>query len=388
VQKKVTAEGKEKYYLPGPVYKDHKAAVELRQKAVEIFGEDVTPEALEVRQKALMGQERLYADLLSGDPQTQANVVRHFLQEAKTALENGEIGADPMLGFTDAMLDTLAREHPDADARVLRQSTRRVFDDVYERAAELADGRTVEELQAAAKAGDSGAQRALNLLYSVQHLDREIFKQFKKAGEIKARTSDPLAIERERLQARQAELDRREAAAATERWRAAVADMNAKIGSAVSAEVETALAEAKAQYAKFPSIYEDSVKTLTGAVNESIRNNTALKGRVELLKQQARQAVSPERRLELAEQIAKLYGNYARQVAAIRKTAVLTERVKALKAQSDATHQRREAAAQHRAPGGGGAPVKRSIAPVPGAGYEVATRDNLMRDLEGLTVGR
>jgi hypothetical protein len=32
--------------------------------------------------------------------------------------------------------------------------------------------------------------------------------------------------------------------------------------------------------------------------------------------------------------------------------------------------------------------VKRSIAPVPGAGYEVATRDNLMRDLDGLTVGR
>lgn len=388
VQMKVNAEGKKKFYLPEPVYKDFQGAVELRAKAAEILGEDVTPAALELRQNALIGQEKLYADLLSGDPKVQANVVRHFLQEAKTALENGEVGTDPMLGFADAMLETLAAEHPDADARVLSRSTRRVFDDVYQRAGELADGRTVDELQAAAKTGDASAQRVLNLLYSAQHLDKEIFGKFKKAGDLQARTSDPLAIERERLDSRRAELDKRDAAAATERWRGWQTNTKALVRSAVDEGINTALAEAQKQYAKYPNLLKQVADNLRAKVTESIGADARWNELIRLETAKAHRATSDQIRQQTADSIVNKHANKARQIVAAHRDKVLREAVSALKAQSDATHQRREAAAQHRAPGGGGTPVKRSIAPVPGGDYEVATVKNLMGDLDRLSVGR
>ncbi len=388
VQMKTNAEGKKKYYLPEPVFKDFQGAVELRSKAAEILGEDVTPEALELRQNALVGQEKLYADLLSGDPRAQANVVRHFLAEAKTALENGEVGADPMLGFTDAMMDTLAKEHPDADARILSRSTRRVFDDIYQRAEELADGRSVGELQEAARNGDANAQKALNLLYSAQHLDKEIFGRFKKAGELQARTSDPLAIERERLESRKAELDRRDAAAATERWRGWQTNTKASVRSAVDQGIDAALAEAQKQYAKYPNMLKRVADTLRSKVKEGIGADAQMNTLIATETQKAERAVSEQARQRFADSIVRKHANKASQIIAAHRDKVLREEVERLKAQSDATHQRREAAAQHRAPGGGGSPVKRTIAPVPGGDYEVATVKNLMRDLDGLTVGR
>ena len=390
VEQKITREGKKKFYLPEQVFTDFRSAADLRGKLAEIIGEDVTPEAVQDRQNALLAQERLYGDLLSGDPVAQGNVVAYFMDQAREALATGKVASDPMLSLADSFLDAFQKGHPDADARVLTRSARRVFDDIYSMAADMADGRSVEELQQAATAGDKSAKEALNLLYSVQHLDRKVFKNFRKAEEIKPRTSDPLAEERARIQSERAELDKRQTAAASERWTQWQGNTRASVRTAVDSTIDTALADVKGQYAKFPNVLKQVTEGLKAKVLDGIKSDSKWNELVAIETNKAKRAASDQIRQQLADSIVNRHANKAKQIIAAHKAALLREAVSGLKAQSDATHARRAAAEQHRAPGGGGTPVKRSLAPVPGkmGNYDVASRDNLLSDLAGLTLGR
>jgi hypothetical protein len=370
VRKGKDRRGNDGYWLNPNRYEKFHSAHKLLRDGEALIGEPLTSEALAYRQQALMGQEKLYADLTSADPKAQANLIDHFFSEAQRAKDEGAVGADPMVPFTQAFYERL-KTSPDAYSTLRSQAATDLIEEMYTEAAQTNN-------------------RALWL--SVQHLSKNLGMQFRPEAEMATRATtqgvDPqsqLRAEVERLRAENSSHSAQSQAAQFENWRGGV---NKNIYSALSTDVITpALASVAASYSKFPETFQSIQNMLHSKVMEGFKADPAFRDRVNTLLAQANRATTAAKRQEYAQQLVQLHANKARGIVEANKAPILREAAGRLKAQSDATHQRRKTAQEQRSPGGG-VPARTSLAPVQGMDFEMGTPANLAKSLAGLFPGR
>lgn len=369
VRKGKDRNGKDGYWVEptrwNNIYQNH----QLVQKASAILGEPITEAAIDLRNKAYLAQERLYTDMMSADPTSQAQVVTHFLQEAQRALDEGEVAADPMIGFTQNLYDALAQSGSDAYTQLRSRAANDLVDEMYKLAAEKDD-------------------KALYL--SAQHFDRALGqRKFRPIADWETRAERrgqdqvlTLQQENERLKAQLNGNGATTQAAQLAEFRTST---NTAIGDAIWKEAITpALESVQEHWKPFPQLFQGIQDRLHSEVMKNIRTDQGFQTRLNVLTKSAAQATSAQRRAELQSDIAALYRNKAKLVIDAVKPGILKEAAEAVKARSDQTHQRRQAAQQvSKGPQGGGEPVPRSIVPKTVANdFTVATPENLRKSMD------
>lgn len=328
--------GKDGYWIRPERFKDvYEPARLLVREASELIGEPLTKDAIELRDRAYTAQEKLYGDMLSGEPEAQGRVIDHIIAEAKRAVEDGEVGTDPMTTFAGEMYSQLQAKNPDAWAALRHRAAVDLIEEMYQEAAQ------------------GGSQ---TLWRSIQHVDKAIRGQYRPEAEMPnlAKPADPAAdlrAENERLRAQLTSKTAGDQAAQRESYRS---EVNQAISKAVTDEaVMPALASAAEAYKQFPEKWKQITEQVNAKVRESFRSDGRLKDRANALMQAAARATSAQRRQEIAGQIVTLYRNHAKLTADTVKVQILKEAALGLKAQSDATHQRREAAQTQKSAGPG-----------------------------------
>ena len=88
--------GKKEWIFPEERGKRIYEGYKLSRLAEQLFGEDVTQEAIEKRSRAYEGQAQLQAHFVSGQPEYQDRIISHFVRQGEAALENGQAAEDPM----------------------------------------------------------------------------------------------------------------------------------------------------------------------------------------------------------------------------------------------------------------------------------------------------
>jgi hypothetical protein len=320
---------------------------QVAKESAKVLGEPLTIEALQEREGAYQAQILMREDLISGDPEQQANFIAKFLvHESKQAVQNGEVGADPLLSFASTLPEVLQAAHPQAFEALTEKSLRAGLDALYEQAA---------------ASGDE------NLMRSVQWIDKARFNTFRKADEVKATVSARSTAPREseevvRLRQQIAERDQQDAATSYQSW---TGDTNQAIHSAVDALVSEKLKEsgAEEQFKQFPETLKDLRESLHRVVGEGLRENAHWKRNRDIELRQAQRAVSPQRRDAIRQTLITRATNAARLSLDGRMASVLEEFGKKVATSSAARHARLQGGAQQRAPGSAATPGRTAVAP-------------------------
>ena len=360
--------GKDGFWLePGRYETFHNAHKTLRG-IEDLIGEPFSIDAIALRDRAYAGQERLYADFLSGDPKQQGAVIKHLFDEAKRAQQEGEVGIDPLVPFTEQIYKTIQKASPEAYAKLRRSAAEDLIDEMYAEAA-------------------ANNQRPLWL--SAQHFDKILGRKWKPETDMAnyVGPDDPVATMRAEIEQLRSQISNGTAtssAAQFDAWRAGV---NTSITKTVTeAAVLPALESVKDHYAKYPDTWKAIQDRLHSKVVEGFKDDKRFAERVHTLIEQAKRAPSAQRRQDIAEQVQLLHKNKAALIVDAHKATVLREAGERLKEQSDATHKRLQAAQKQRAPGSG-SPVRRSLVPTNGeamSGFDTATPESLRASLAGL----
>jgi hypothetical protein len=335
-----------------------------------IAGQPVTPELFDVYSRAHIGQEKLYGDLLSGDPKAVGNVLTHFLQEGARAMQEGEVGTDPIVPLAQGFYTKLAESHPEGYAALRKQAAQDLVNEMYAEAA---------------------AANNRNLWLSTGHIAKTLGMAFKPAAEMEsfARVqTDPVRTLQQENQQLRTQLNGRSAtsqAAQFDSWRQSV--QQATQSAVLNDAVIPALADIQAAWSKLPdgeSAFNDLVRDrLHSNVRKTMNDDKRFQDRMSVLRANAARATSAQKRNEIGEQIKQAHISRANLAIEALKPAVVAFANKTFKEQNDAKHARRAQAATHKAPSGPGAPVKRSLIPA-GMDFENATPGNLAASLKGL----
>lgn len=348
VRKGKDRNGKDGLWLTPQRYEQFHGAHKTMREMEEIAGEPVTPQIFDAFARAFMGQEKLYGDLLSGDPAAQGKVLAHFLQESSGAMERGEVGQDPIVSLAGAFYGTLKENHQDGYARLRMDAANDLVEELYQEA--IAKGNK--------SLWDSAGHTAIAL--GLPHRKSAEFEPSR------VQATDPIANLQKKNQELEAKLNGRQAtdqAAQFESWQA---DHAAKVSASLKTDaVLPALAEAQADWEKLPGgkeAFKDLiVDRLHSKVRETLIADKRFRERIDLLTQNARRATSAQRRNEEGEKIRQAYLNRAKLAVEAHRPEIEKFANRAFKEQNDATHERRKKAAQHVAAAGGGTPVKRSL---------------------------
>jgi hypothetical protein len=367
----VDRNGKKEYRLNEPRYKAfHGAHVTLREFS-EIAGEPITKEAFEVRNNALLAEHRLYGDMLSGDPTSQAKVIDFFFDQAKSAMEGGEVAGNPMVPFTQTFYSRLREHDPDAYGALRQDAAKDLVEEMYGEAASKQDKSLFMSTGWIAK--------TLGLPYKKE---AEMQEFFAKQGQV-----DPISAKDKRIQELEAQVNGSQRQTAEQQFNAWHSATGREVTAAILDEAITpALSSVADQgyWKTHPDAFKDLVvNRLNSAAQTAIKGDKRFGERIELLTQAAKRAVSEQKRGEIRAQIKQLYVNRANLAIEANKAQVIKDANDRVKEQSAATHDRRKGAQNHRAPAGGGTPVKRSLVPMQ-ADFEVATAGNLMGSLNQL----
>lgn len=330
-----------------------------------IAGEPVTPDLFKVYNEAYLGQERLFGDLLSGDAKAVGSVLNHFLQEGARAMKDGEVGTDPIVPLAQQFYASI-QQHPEAYAALRMKAGTDLVTEMYAEAAQ---------------------SNNRNLWLATGHIAKTLGLPFKKSDEMESFAkvqTDPVRTLQQENQTLKAQLNGRNTntqAAQLDTWHATTkqATLNAILNEAVT----PALSEIQTAWSKIPGgkeAFKDLVQDrLHSQVMRTMNEDARFEGRMKLLRDNAARATSAQRRAEIGEQLKQLHVHRANQAIEAHLPAIKSFAANAFKERNAATHQRRENAANHRAPGGSGTPVKRSI--VPAGNYEDASAANFMTDL-------
>lgn len=350
--REISANGKKEMRLTPARYETFHQAHRTLRDFEQVIGEPITPEILDVRNRAFNGQERLYGDLTSGDAKVQSQVLNHFIDEATRAYEEGEVGTDPVVTLGQAMYDTLQQRSPDAFAHVRMRAAGDLVNEMYAEAQ---------------RAGDK------NLALGVSHMARALGLPYKKDTEITQylatppANADPVANLRAENQRLQQQINERQSASAAEQWNKWKGDARKTVTSSVSSEaVMPSLSEAREAWKDFPNEFDTHVVApLNKAVRDTLLADKNFTGRIAHLEKLAQRATSEQKRQEYAGQIRQAYVNRARLAVDAHKVDILREAATVLKKGNDTTHARRQNAQQQRGPRGLQSPAPRSL--VPGA---------------------
>lgn len=348
--REATINGKKEMRLTPARYETFHGAHKTLREFEAMAGEPVTAETFDVRNRAFIGQERLYGDLLSGEPEAQGKVLSHFIDEAQQALANGEVGTDPTIGLGQAFYDTIQEKAPDAYAHLRMRAAGDLVKEMY------------------AEAQRSGNK---NLAVSASHVAKALGLSYKKDDDITqflatpAAQADPLANLRAENQRLQDQINGTRTTNATEQFQAWRGSTTKAVTSGVLTEaVQPSLAAERKAWEKFPTQFDNLVVApLNKAVKQTIAGDKNFATRIQLLEQSAQRATSAQKRSEIAGQIKQAYVNRARLAVEGHKAGILREAAALLKQGNDATHQRQQAAQGQRGPRGPQNPAPQSLIP-------------------------
>lgn len=334
-----------------------------------IAGQPVTQDLFKVYNEAYMGQERLFGDLLSGDPKSVGDVFNHFLREGARAMKDGEVGTDPIVPMAQQFYSTI-QKHPEAYAALRMKAGTDLVQEMY------------------AEAAQSGNR---NLWLATGHIAKTLGLPFKKSDEMESFAqvqTDPVRTLQHENQQLRAQLTGKQTngqAAQLDTWHATTkqASLNAVLNEAIM----PALSEMKTGWEKIQGgkeAFKDLVQDrLHSQVMKTMSEDAAFEGRMKLLRDSAARATSAQRRNEFGEQLKQLHVHRANQAVEALLPKIKSFAGTAFKERNAATLQRRENAAKHRAPGGSGTAVRQSLVPA-GMDFEDATVSNLTKSLHGL----
>jgi len=346
----------------------------VNQQVAEIIGEPLTTEAVELRHRALMANEQMQNDLMSGDPVSQANVLRYFNDMFANARRDGEIGVDPMVPLTEAFYSTVRDSNPDAYANLRYRAASDLVEEMYGAAAEA---------------------KNRDLWLSTSHTAKALGMKWKPDAEFERAAAQPrdphAAIIQERDQLKQ-QLESR----AQEQRKSEFQYFKAETGKGVRTAVlkdaiEPAIPKSVAdQWAKFPTQYQANVITpLQNRVKDIIEQDAAFGRTVATLEKRAAMATNSQVRQAISEQIVAAYTNRAKLAAGAVKGQILKEAAEKFKTDNQSKHTRLQAAAQQRGPKGPQNQVPRSLIPNNvGKGVNgVATRESMLADIDRVLAG-
>ena len=328
-----------------------------------IFGQPLTPDtAPKVIGQAVsdaQGWSNFRSDFVSADPQAQGEVVNYLLNRAEQAVRSGETSQDPLIPFSQQFVSTLRERNSAAYAQLAAPVLQDIISEIY---------------QEAVNGGDE------NLLRSVQRIDHKINGGYRTADEIKAGL-DPTTQRERLLQQREQRLQQEESRRMTEQWQNWVGIVERNEQAQVASAIDAALQGDAPKFEKYPKLFADVKESLRKAVYDNIKADAILQNALSSGMQRAHRASSAAVRDQIANELIGRVINRAQMVIRDQKADIIRERAKALKAQSDANHQRRQQAVKQTAPSGGGTPVRRSIVPNGAdSDYEVATASSMEKD--------
>ena len=338
------------------------------QEMSEMIGEPLTSDALQYRHRALMANEQMQNDLMSGDPALQSNVFKYFADTFAQARANGDIGHNPMVPLAEAFYNTLRDTDQEAYASLR-----------FKQAADL-----VEEMyDAAAQAKDR------NLYLSASHVARALGMKYRPDGEFEklaAQPQDPSASLRAENERLRQESVARAAADRKSQYDYFFNQTKQSVQQAVyqNAVLPTIPPEAVKAWEKFPTQYEANVlKPINQKVAEIIGQDKGFTQVINQLNRRAEMATTAQARQAIHDEIVERYENRARLAARNVAPQILREAAEKLKTDNQKAHQRHQAAAQQRGPKGPQNPVPRSLVPASiGKGQDgYATEQSMLQDL-------
>lgn len=401
VRKATDRNGKPEMRLTPQRYEKFHGAHKTVRELEAIAGEPVTPELFGVYAGAYDGQEQLFGDILSANPVSQGNVMNYWFAEGARAMKGGEVGVDPMPSFTSAMYASLKGLSANPEEALRKTLGKKLDTPEYEGVAarvqeSAANAYAKLRLEAATDLVnelelEAAQTESLDLWKSVGHVAKTLGLAYKKSTEMEAFAKgiriDPvrnLQQENQKLKAQINGNQTKSQAAQLEAWRAT--NKQTSLNAVLSEAVMPALSDTQAAWEKLPGGKEgfnDMVRDrLHSSVLKTMSEDPRFQGRIKLLQDSASRA-SEQKRADIGHQIKQAYINQANILIDRLLPGIKSFASTAFRERNAATHQRRENAANHRAPGGSGTPVKRSLVPA-GMDFEDANIANLTRSLQGL----
>lgn len=363
--------GKEGLWLTPQRYEQFHGAFRAVRDFENAIGEPLTADTLDLRNRAYMGQERLYADLTSGDPAAQGKVLGHFFKEARDAQEQGLVGSNPIIPLAQEFYKQV-KSDPDAYAHLRMDAARDLIEEMYQ---------------------EAGAKQDANIWRSAGWIAKSLGLPYKPDAAMQgfaAQQADPMAqlrAENEALKSQVGDRAVSEATAQLNSWKQQVAQSNTK-ALTDEALIPSISQEQRAAWEKFPTQFQNLVVApLNRAVREVLGKDSVFQERVSLLGKQAERATSAQARNAIAADMKQLFVNRAKIAAEALKGPILKEAGSLLKQQNDKTHSRRQAAQDQRSPQGSRSPVPRSIIPGSVANNRAGTTFNVneaVRDMASL----
>jgi hypothetical protein len=337
----------EKARWENAIHPSHKAMREFEQMA----GEPLTADAFDVRNRAYLGQERLYSDLVSGEPQAQAKLIGHFLDEIAQARTEGAVAGNPAIPLAQTFMQAIQQREPEAYAAIEKTASSNIIEKLY---------------RAAADSGDK------NLFLSLGHVANSLGLKYKTEAEMQAffaskGQQNPLEAKDAEIQRLQQQLNGRQAnnqAAQLDTWRQQTGQ-SVRDGVLENA-IKPAVAHIQDQgyWKTHPEAFSHHVlDRLHSEVTGVIKKDTGFLDRIAILNNNAARATSAQKRAEYTQQIRDAYVSRAALATEALKKTVLKDATDWALTQSNSRHARQQAGQQQRGPKGTGAAVPKSLIP-------------------------
>lgn len=365
--------GKDRHGKPGlfveePRWKNIYQNHQLVQRLAEAMGEPADYDALELRVRAYDAQEKLFSDLVSGDPKAQGAVLSEFFSEMRQAKERGAVPVDPSVPMAQTFYDTIKQQSESGYHQLRYSAARDLLTEMYSVAADSGDKDLAVSAQhiGAALAGIKTAGMSRD---QIKQAVREMGFPFHGPEELAQLKPRETTSRVDRLQAENEDLRQRlngqsgtSVAAQFDNW---FTQTNQAVRATVLDDaVKPALASVEQSWKQFPNDFKELVlDRLHRKVQDVIRGDKAFEERIDRLKTDAARATSAQVRKELGEQIVRLFRHRAERAVEFNKKEVLDFAARNLKQRVDKSHDRRQASQNRTAPNGTSKAVPRSIAP-------------------------
>jgi hypothetical protein len=357
--------GKKEWVWPEGRAKGIYAGYKNALAAEGILGEELTTQAIETRHNAWLDQEAMISDYLSGEPGAEGRFLGQLANWAKTAQDNGEVQHNPLRNIAHQLPKFFIEQGDTASYEAMAVPVfRHELDQLYEEAA---------------------APGNEDLFASVQRIDNRLFGRYKKREEVSTQ-ADPLAKREAEIAARENKLKEADTKRRQGEYSAWQDTTTAKMREAISAGIIDRLGpDVLKSYEKFPTELQGVKDLLRNEFHASLKKDPAWQQYLANQTRKAANAPTPAVRdaisadLETRSKAKAIY--WADPQRNPRVKEILSQRAAAIKATSDARHQRHAVGAARRDPGAVGVPVKRTVQQTPNGR---STADNWAEAIDAL----
>ena len=339
--------GKKEYVLKESRYrKFHQAHVAMRE-AEKIFGEPMTSDVAQAYHQAYVSQETMLGDYLSGDPTLEDRFLGQLAHWSHAAQKTGEVRHNP--------LRSLFSKLPEFLNRIGDKETLQTISDPIVQA----------RLQGLVKIGQTRAAAGdKNLIYSLQHVHDALFGKYPTEAQLLA-PPDLLAEREAALAEREARLGSYDARQAQNELRAWESEAKGVATTAIDGEISSLLKPAETFYKSFPREFAGVKKLLREGFEADVAKDSKFQLKIQAAYRRVKATNDPRVRDSIKEDLGKVVAAKAKMYfdpennSEVRE--ILSQRAGAIKAQSQANHQRLQNGAARRAPGTVGTPAPQQI---------------------------